>query len=55
MKGDYAMFTISITRGGKTTKETAFTKDFAVNRAKSFEKLGAEVEVRDQNYGLIYF
>lgn len=55
MKGDMLMFTITITKGGKTTKEKAFTKDFAVGRAKSFEKLGAEVEVRDQKYGLIYF
>lgn len=49
------MFTITVTRGNKTTKETAFTKEFAVARAKNFEKSGAEVEVRDQNYGLIYF
>lgn len=49
------MFTITITRGQRTTKETAFTKEFAVGRAKSFEKKGCEVEVRDQNYGLIYF
>ena len=49
------MFTLTITNGNKVRKETACTEQFAVNRAKALANLGNEVEVRDKNYGLIYW
>ena len=50
------MYTINITmsNGSKRT-ETASTKGFAIARAKALAGKGMETEVRDKNYGLVWF
>lgn len=49
-------FNINVTMpNGVIKSETAYTKDYALNKAKFLAKQGKEVEVRDDKYGLLYF
>ena len=52
------MYTINITlsNGSKRT-EKAYTEDFAIARAKALNNMQnvTETEVRDKNYGLVWF
>ena len=49
-------FKINVTMpNGEVESEIAYTKDYALNKAKFLAKQGKEVEVRDDKYGLLFF